>query len=519
MQHNRSVYYKFFGLVLPFLMVTENGMAAAKSPTEGTEVVAELGDTTTINRTVDIKNTSRSFPNLVAFRNTSIQKAPAPVIAEVSEKELGRPEVTRCWLNLDEMWDYRTRQYNFNFKIGVDKYKDIKEKDRETWNWEIESPVNYYDYLRAFSKHSDDIMLTIRRYERDILDGTLPVTMQDWKMIFKEGLKHYKMLYPNIKYIEVANEYETKGFMRATDEEYYQFYKLGYEAVNEVNMELGLAGSQKILVGGPVVVSGAFTKRLDHFFEIYSKDQTAGKKLDFISWHEYTVPAISTAYREGEIRGLLRKHGVNDGLPLFISEHDPYHYSEDKLEYHHRNAAGLVKTLYFSSLYSPNLKIMPWVLYHNSKLQTRFMWFDGPNDPHTKYDQISMLPSGISMKFLSKHKGKEILVENSIDAGDLVIASLDSNQVLVEAINYGTAKPVVLTLKNLKEKFGAGEISIKKYLIDRKHNNYLTDPKRASKADVLETIKVDLSSSAEILLKHANVERDGILLWEIVKTK
>ena len=93
-------------------------------------------------------------------------------------------------------------------------------------------------------------MLCIRRYERDILDQILPVTMDDYKMIFKEGVKHYKMLCPNLRYIEVGNEYHLRGFMGATEEEYYQFYIQGYEAVNEVNEELALSGNDRILVGG-----------------------------------------------------------------------------------------------------------------------------------------------------------------------------------------------------------------------------------------------------------------------------
>ncbi|PWJ54062.1 glycosyl hydrolase family 39 [Dyadobacter jejuensis] len=475
-------------------------------------------DTTTINRVVDVGSTSRNFPNLVAYRNTSLQKAPAPVIAEVSEKELGRPEMTRCWLNLDEMWDYRTGKYDFNFKIGVDKYKDVKEKHRETWDWEIEAPIKYYDYLKSFSTRSDEIMLNIRRYERDILDGTLPMTMQDWKKVFKEGLKHYKMLYANIRYVELGNEYGHRFFMKATDEEYYQFYRLGYEAVNEVNQELGLVGKQKILIGGPVV-TGSFIKSLTRFFELYQQDPTVGKTLDFVSWHEYTIPAVETAFREKQIRNLLSKHGIDDRLDLFVTEHNPYHYSEDKLEYHHQNAAGLVKTLYFSSLYSPNLKIMPWVLYHNSKLQTRFMWFDGPNDPETTYDQIKIFPSGVSMKWLAMHQGKEILVDNLVDGTDLVIASRQKDKVLVEAVNFGSSRPVILTLKNLKENFGSEKISVKKYLLDKKHNNALTDPKRTTKIDILETTTIDLNTATEVVLRQEAVETDGIVLWEIEKTK
>lgn len=37
----------------------------------------------------------------------------------MSEREYGKARITKCWLNLDEMWDYRTRQYDFNYRIGV----------------------------------------------------------------------------------------------------------------------------------------------------------------------------------------------------------------------------------------------------------------------------------------------------------------------------------------------------------------------------------------------------------------
>ena len=162
---------------------------------------------------------------------------------------------------------------------------------------------------------------------------------------------------------------------------------------------------------------------------------------------------------------------------------------------------------------------MPWVLYHDSKIQTRFMWFDGPNEINTTYDQIKILPSGVSMKLLAMHKGKEILVENFVNGTDLVIASYHPDQVLIEAVNYGSSRTVSLTLKNLKEKFGAQKVSVNKYLLDKKHNNSLTDPKRSSKMEVFETISLDLSQSNDVVLKHGEVERDGMVVWEIVKSK
>lgn len=471
-----------------------------------------------IKRSIDIGKTIRNFPDLVAYRNSSLQKAPPPILAEVSEKEYGKPKITRCWLNLDEMWDYRTREFIYNFKIGVDKYKDIKDKHRETWDWEVESPTTYYDYLKAFSQHSDEIMLTIRRYERDILDGKLPISMDDWKMLFKAGLKHYKLLFPNIKYIEVGNEYELASFMAATNEEYYQFYKLGYEAVNEVNDELNLMDNDRILVGGPIVTE-MFMSRLDRFFELYGKDETLAKRLDFVSWHEYTVPVIETAHRERGVRDLLLKNGLPENIPLFITEHDPYHYKEDKIEYHQANAAGLIKTLYYSSLYSPNLRIFPWVLYHNSTLQTRFMWFDGPNEADTKADEMHMLPIGASMKLLSMHKGQEVFVENSIDQNDLVLASVRQDTLIIEAANYGDQRSVAISLHHLNDKLGDGKISVNKYVIDSKYSNHLTNPKFTGGIEKVEEYEVNISNEQEVVINHSNLENNGIVLWEFINIK
>ena len=468
-----------------------------------------------ITRTIDVTKQTRQFPALVAYRNTSLQKAPAPVIAEVSDKALGRSKVTRCWLNLDEMWDYRTRQYDFNFQIGVDKYRDIKEKHRESWPWEVESDVHFYDYMKAFSDYSDEIMLTIRRYERDILDKTLPVTMGDWKMIFKEGLKHYKHLYPKIRYVEVCNESELKGFAGTTDEQYYLFYKLGYEAVNEVNKELGLTGDNQIMVGGPVSTD-SFLTRLDDFFEFYSKDQSPEKKMDFVSWHEYHVKISETVNREKDIKNLLSKHGLSTQVPMFISEHDPYHFSEDKQEYHFANAAGLVKTLYYSSIYSPDIMIMPWVLYHNSKLQTRFMWFDGPSEPGTKANEIRMLPIGASMQFLSMHNGQEIKVDNSIDNEDIVLASAQKSRVVIEAVNYTGSRSVTLKIQNLIKIFPElknGKVHVVKYLIDSSHSNCLNNPEYKGGIEKVEDLWVN-TKKGQIELKQEKLEKNGLVLWE-----
>lgn len=483
--------------------------------TETTSAVA--AETPGITRTIDASNYFRPFPDLVGYRNTSIQKAPAPVLAEVSERELGKAKVTRCWLNLDEMWDYRTRKYDDNYQIGVHKYDDVPEKFRESWDWVVETNVPFHDYLKAFGKHSDEVLLCIRRYERDILDGKLGLTMDDWKTIFKHAVKQSKQACPNVRYIEVCNEYGCSGFIGCTPDEYYRFYRLAYQAVGEVNAELGLTGKNRLLVGGPNAVRDAMTA-LNRFFENFSQDPSPDKRVDFVTWHEYHNRYADTAHRQKQVTQMLALNGLPTNLPMFITEHDPYHLKSGMTEYNLINGAALVKSLYFTSRYSPNVKIMPWVLYHDGKIQTRFMWFDGPNEPDTKAEELRMLPSGCSMKLLGKHKGWEIAVDNSIPADQIVLASVCKDGLAVQAVNYGDPKDVSLSIEKLPEVFtslGDGDVKFVKYLIDEKHSNCVANPDYPGGLQKLEegTLK---PHGGTVTLTHPKLEKHGIVFWQLI---
>jgi len=470
-----------------------------------------------ITRTIDVSNTFREFPELTGYWNTSLQKAPSPIIAKVAANAYRKAKIVRCWLNLDEMWDYRTRKYNFDFKIGVDKYKNVADKFRESWDWEVETPIHYYDYLGAFSTHSEEILLNIRRYERDIMDKNIPVSANDYKMIIKEGLKHYKKLYPNIKYIQIGNEYNGGSFMKATEDEYYPFYKIGYEAINEVNEELGLKGNNRILVGMSPP-AGRTLERLGNLVGLYKNDDSKAKRMDFISWHEYGVPIQGTAIREKQIKALLKENNLPEDVPFFISEHDPYHgsYQDEQLEHHTLNASHLPKSLYFTRKYSPQVRIFPWVLYHNPEIQTKFMWFDGSNEAETTEDEIKMLPIGCSMKFLSMLKGDEISVENSIDGDNLVFAAKDGEQLVVEAINYSEGSDVVLEISNMDKLTIKRKLHVEKYLIDSAHSNCLTNPSYPGGIEKVEDFKLKVKDN-KIQLKQVGLEKDGLVLWKITR--
>jgi hypothetical protein len=242
--------------------------------------------------------------------------------------------------------------------------------------------------------------------------------------------------------------------------------------------------------------------------------------MDFISWHEYGVPIPSTANREKEIKSLLRENGLPENLPFFISEHQPYHgsYKDEQLEHHMMNTSFLPKSLYFTSLYSPQINVFPWVLYHNKEIQTKFMYFSGPNEVETKENEIKMLPLGCSVKFLSMLKGKEISVENSIGANDLVLASCEKNRLVIEAINYGEPCDVKLNIENIAEVFKGvkkNKIHLVKYLIDSKHSNCLTNPEYQGGIEKVGEQKLEIKGG-NAMLEHNKLEKNGIVLWEIL---
>jgi len=510
---------KFASLLIVLLLcLASAATGAAAEPSDALSGVP--GGAPGITRCIDASRYFRRFPDLVAYRNTSIQKAPAPVLAELSEREFGKAKVTRCWLNLDEMWDYRTRQYDYNYRIGLPKYDGVPEKFRESWGWVTETNVRFDDYLAAFGRHSDAVLLCIRRYERDILDGKLGVTREDWKTIFKAAVKHSKQVCPNLRYIEVCNEYGCAGFIGCTADEYYGFYRLAYRAVGEVNAELKLSGEDRLLVGGPNAVRHAMAA-LNRFFENFRRDGSPEKRLDFVTWHEYNDRYAALAHRQEEVSRMLALHGLPEKLPMFITEHDPYHPKAGATEYNLINGAGLVKSLYFTSLYSPGVKIMPWVQYHDGKIQTRFMWFEGPNEPEIKAEELRMLPAGCSMKLLAVHKDWEIAVDNAIANDHVVLASVQNDGLAVEAVNYGEPQDVQLRIEKLPEVFAAlgdGKVRVVKYLIDEEHSNCVAEPDYPGGLEKVADSRVQ-PENGSISLEHPGLSKNGILLWELTPEK
>ena len=70
--------------------------------------------------TVNSDNIIRKWPRVEAYQNSTLRYTPPKDFPAYCATKLGAPKVIRTWVTLDEVWDYRTDTYNWDYDIGVD---------------------------------------------------------------------------------------------------------------------------------------------------------------------------------------------------------------------------------------------------------------------------------------------------------------------------------------------------------------------------------------------------------------
>jgi len=113
--------------------------------------------------TVDCSEIVGKPPQLWGHVNVSRHAPPPKELCPLIEKQFGRPQVTRCWLMLDQMWDYRTDTYRFNYEINKDYYVGDPNKIRYGVPGRS-TGMRYYDYLDPIGRHSETVLMNIRCY-------------------------------------------------------------------------------------------------------------------------------------------------------------------------------------------------------------------------------------------------------------------------------------------------------------------------------------------------------------------
>ncbi len=287
----------------------------------------------------------------------------------------------------------------------------------------------------------------------------------------RDALAHLKKRYPKIEYIEVENE-------PADIAAYYPKYRMMYQVVNAVS-DLKLPGA-KLKVGGPTLDTFS-DRRLGQFFDLYKADADHGKRLDFVSYHQYLItteghwhedkdnPAI-VATERARVDRMLAARGLVS-RPVLITESGMFpamRGSSPDLGMDadlHIQAAGMASMHYFY-LNQRGITPLHWTVDHPEN-DRKDLFFDTASGlPRPYYNAIrmqSMLPQ-TRYEASSDRLSKEGI-------GVYALAAATDKKVAVMSWNYqwtqNKAYNTELTLAHLPKAFRTGNVLVERYKIGK----------------------------------------------------
>jgi hypothetical protein len=369
--------------------------------------------------------------------------------------------VVRAWLKPDVYHDEVTGSYDF---------------------------TSVYDHFTQITGYSDQLFVNVEQCDRSLMDLNSP---QKCRAVLKAGIKHYKQRYPSLRYIEVFNEPDKNWAVRPDEkpalsvEEYYQWYRIAYSVVNEVNSELD--PQVRLAVGGPVTYQFNETY-LKAFLDRFAADTNTAKRLDFISYHDYgrrANPATVQAAK-ATIQDWLVARGLNRATPVVVSEYGVFPggpettsgqgttFSDDLL-----TQAAAMATL--GNFYVRGSTDMPmhWVLNHPTNERKSMFVDEVDGAVHPYYNVVRM------QRMLKRTRVKaESTAVSPAGIGINALATRDDTGVAVLATNYQwttgtTAYEATVDIRNLGARFSGMSVLVERYLVDARTSNYAHDPAKS----------------------------------------
>ena len=394
------------------------------------------------------------------------------------------------------------------------------------------------DYLADASLLSDELLMVMdtRVSVRDM--GRSPA---DIKPIIKRIMTDLKRRYPQIRYVEAFNEPDHNLAKNVTPAGLYDYYKVYYEAVNEINREL--QPQVPLEIGGPGYMQ--YNERWMYaFLDRYAADTSPDKRLDFLSWHAYGEFPEGTGDSNGprafhfykgnpsEVAGqrkllnaALSSRGLDTKIPAFITETGIYpgpsfdNQNDPRPDYL-IGAAG-VPALHYWYLEQPNTYPFNWVVRHSSEerkdqLITRSR--NGERIAVRGNDNAENLPTGIftpygnAMAMMAKLKKERVTARSDAlkdGIGVYSIATKDEYGAAVMVWNYQHVGQrrynVTIETDDLPANLRGKSLCQRMYRIDDKVSNYWGNPDTANLQQVAATtvrptqrhrVSVDLTPNA-----------------------
>lgn len=190
---------------------------------------------------------------------------------------------------MDEYWDYRTGITYPDYEIGKMRYPVEQLHYPYDMKMIVPAPsgTRFADYLRSHSRNAQELLLNVRRYEREVSDGV--ITYEQYETVFENAVEYCKELAPNIRYIECSNEVDIQAFGLLNAEEYVAIYLCAHRAIKRLNekhnyeipLELGGFGQAHPLQSWPL---------REKIMELLKQSEIGDDPMAFYAYHMYNAP-------------------------------------------------------------------------------------------------------------------------------------------------------------------------------------------------------------------------------------
>jgi len=477
---------------------------------------------------VNVNKVLGPYVDPTRWMNSTLRYVPPVDFPAFLESRLGKAKIMRTWITLDEYWDYRTGITYPDYDIGVMRYPVEQLHYPYDMKMIVPAPsgTRFVDYLTTHSRHSEELMLNVRRYEREVSDGV--ITYDQYEAIFEQAVEYCKELAPNIRYIECCNEVDIKTFGELTAQEYVNIYLRAHRVVKRLNakhnypirLELGGFAEAHPLQSWDLMLG---------VMELLQKSEIAGDPMDFYAYHMYNAPENRSLTAGGHYDMALLS-GV-EKLKLIVKQHEemirrfglpkrPVFLDEigraratgldgDSLH----NAAGLLTYLIaFAKGEFGQAYPFPWCTFHNPDLQISFTQYVLRED-----GTYAATPNGIAVEMLYSMRGQMLhtqVTENTADDLEhcaLAVANDDGIEVLLVNTSANST-PCGCTLEGLED----GRYSIEAYRCNLFANNVVYKHGHGSGALEL-TEKLEVCCNGGKLTTVEIFDRDSFALLRIRK--
>jgi len=355
------------------------------------------------------------------------------------------------------------------------------------YNYALSSGVPAETSMNFYSSCADSLLIALTAYNPTASqplpgNGKGPV----FQNFIKQTLIYYKTKYPKIKYIQAGNEPDYNGENVA---DYYEVYKDYYKAVNAANAELGLAGSNRILLSNAAFTSvtnfGALVTYADAFFGLYAADTDPEKRLDFFSMHCYTDQANPKVFETArpQIIAAMSSKGLG-AVPVFVTEYGlsggdflPAAWTRAQLMTAWA-PAQLARAFY---LYEGGVdRVFNWAIAHG-EIRHKSELADLNNAYPNPYGYALMLAGEVSARGTRVKAVSSKLSDKGLGINALAAMGNDKGiAVLVWNFNYTNFTPnqeISVQISNIPQTaFVNNKIKARVYMIDSKNNNIEINP-------------------------------------------